>query len=175
MSVIDVDGGDSRNPDELAPDIKEPEQENPPQESAITYTYDPSQVMDGGLNQMRFELGDTELEPHFCTAGDKPDPHSEYAAAVMSDQSYIAIIENSASWKEAKIRCLRHLLMLFMYQVDYSIDGLSEKLSDRYNKLKKMLDGLLRGDDLPKAGGLNKWGKGPHIFHYGMFENPRKW
>lgn len=164
MSVIDVDGGDSRNPDERFPDVIEGDPLPEKRPDNRTFSYDPSQVMDGSVNQMRFELGDTELEAH-----------TGYASAVMSDEEYRAIIEGSSGWRQAKIRCIRYLLMLFLYQVDYSIDGLSEKMSDRYNRLKGMLDSLLKSDNLPKAGGLDRQGRGPHIFHYGMLENPWKW
>lgn len=128
-----------------------------------TYSYNPKKIMDGDFNQMRFEIGDVYVD------GDE-------TCSFLSDEEYQAIIDNSSSWKSAKIAILKQILFLFLYEVDYTIDGLSVKMSDRYNRFKKLLDELEKGTEVPSVDdsliGVN--GKGGHYFYYGMLENPRK-
>ena len=58
---------------------------------AGTYTYDPSQIS-GGVNRMRFELGDTIVE------GGK-------ATAALCDEEYAQMIsEHPTNWKRAKLK-----------------------------------------------------------------------
>lgn len=128
-----------------------------------TFSYDPAKIDDGNLNQMRFEIGDTYVG---LSAN----------CSVLCDEEYSVLIANAGSWREAKITILKKILWIFAYEVDYTIDGLSLKLSDRYNRFKKMLDDLLAEDALPGVadGLIGANGIGGHYFHYGMLENPRK-
>lgn len=127
-----------------------------------TFSYDPSRIDDKNVNQMRFEIGDT---------------YTGYSAncSVLSDEEYAVLISNAKDWKSAKIAILKKILWIFAYEVDYTIDGLSLKLSDRFNRFKKILDDLLAEDTLPSVDdSLLRAGRGGHYFHYGMLENYRK-
>lgn len=130
-----------------------------------TFSFDPSKAMDGSFNQMRSEIGDVYVDGEEC-------------CSLLSDEEYTAIIEKSDSWKEAKIQIVRRLLWLFLYEVDFTIDGLSLKLSDRYNRLKALLKALESGEAeaVPMmAEGLPiDDGNGGHYFYLGMLENPNK-
>ncbi len=128
-----------------------------------TYSYNPKKIRDKSFNQMRFEIGDIYVD-------------GDVDCSFLSDEEYQAIIEDSSSWKAAKIAILKQILFLFLYEVDYTIDGLSVKLSDRYNRFKKLLDELEKGTEVPSVDDslIGVTGKGGHYFYYGMLENPRK-
>lgn len=131
-----------------------------------TFSYDPTKAMDGSFNQMRSEIGDTYVD-------------GEETCSLLSDEEYTAIIENSDSWREAKIQIVRRLLWLFLYEVDFTIDGLSLKLSERYNRLKALLKDLESGAEeavpLMAEGLPIDDGNGGHYFYLGMLENPNKY
>lgn len=94
----------------------------------MTYTYDPSKITDGGLDQMRFELGDTMVETGAMTCP-------------LCDEEYNAILKKyGKSWSRAKYHCLRAICMKLSYEVNTSVGGLSYSLADRYNRWKAMLD-----------------------------------
>lgn len=131
------------------------------------YTYDPSKIFDGGLNQLRFELGDVEVE------GGK-------ASCALCDEEYLAIAENTKgqSWGRIKFACLKAIMMRFSYEVDYSADGMSLSLSERYKRWKAMYDegkkqyeigGDIFGTLSKPYGGVN--GAGGHYFYLGMMQN----
>ena len=92
------------------------------------YTYDPTKITDGGLDQMRFELGDTVVDMQGITCP-------------LCDEEYKAIIAKYGKrWRTAKIKCLEAIVMKLSYEVNTSIDGLSYSLAERYDRWKKMLD-----------------------------------
>lgn len=92
------------------------------------YTYDPSKITEGGLDQMRFELGDTVIDMKGITSP-------------LCDEEYNAIIQKyGKSWRRAKLKCLEAIVMKLSYEVDTSIDGLSYSLSQRFERWKKMYD-----------------------------------
>lgn len=134
---------------------------------AASFTYDPTLCMDGGVNQMRFELGDTIVE-------------EVGLPAMLSDEEYTAIIAaHEGKWKRAKLVCLEAIMMKLSYEVDTEVDGLSyslnqraERWRDMYEKLKKELNGAasISGARLPK--GMEKK---DYYFHTDMHTNPRKW
>ncbi len=94
----------------------------------MLYTYDPSKITDGGVDQMRFELGDTVVE-------------TGALASPLCDEEYKAIIKKyGKNWRRAKYHCLRAIVMKLSYEVNTSVGGLSYSLSDRYERWKKMLD-----------------------------------
>lgn len=102
-----------------------------------TYSYDPTQITEGGRDQMRFELGDTIVD-----LGPISSP--------LCDEEYDAILAKyGKSWRKAKLRCLEAIVMKLSYEVNTSLDGLSYSLSERYERWKKMLD-----DEKKKASGL---------------------
>lgn len=100
-----------------------------PTSTAPTYSYDPAQIYDGGLNQMRFELQDNIMEGGAVTTA-------------LCDEEYKTIIEHEKSWKRAKLKCLKAIIMKFAYEVNTSTDGLSYSLSERYERWKAMYDSL---------------------------------
>lgn len=93
-----------------------------------TYSYDPTKITAGGVDQMRFELGDTVTEPGPMTCP-------------LCDEEYDAIIaQYGKSWRKAKLKCLEAIVMKLSYEVDTSVGGLSYSLSERYNRWKDMYD-----------------------------------
>ena len=137
-------------------------------QSTITYTYDPRKITDGGIDQMRFELQDTVVDPGPMTCA-------------LCDQEYQSIIDKyGENWKKAKYECLKAICMKMAYEVDTSISGLSESLSHRYDRWKEMKDSLKKdmraSNAIPKAG--NKESLMPHggtpYFYNDMQTNIRK-
>ena len=93
-----------------------------------SFSYDPSKITDSGVDQMRFELGDTVVD-------------LEGISSPLCDEEYSAIIKKfSNNWRKAKIKCLEAIVMKLAYEVDTSIDGLSYSLNQRYERWKRMLD-----------------------------------
>lgn len=133
-----------------------------------TYTYDPSKITENGLDQMRFELGDTVVDMDGITSP-------------LCDEEYTAIIEKYGSnWRKAKVYCLQAIVMKLSYEVNTSIDGLSYSLSDRYERWKKMLDdekkALKCSASVPRVGdprSLSPHGGTPY-FYNDMQANRRK-
>ena len=133
----------------------------------MTYTYDPTKMADGGKDQMRFELGDTQVDgaPETCA---------------LSDEEYTAIIEkvtgDGRGFRYAKYKCLEAICMKMAYEVDFSADGLSMSLSQRYERWKKLLHETQAEFQTitanPAALGKNRL-DGGHYFSAGMHDNPR--
>lgn len=138
-----------------------------------TFSYDPSQITDKGINQMRFELGDTDVSKSVLHEA----AHHGFISSLMCDEEYQALIESNKNWKKAKIACLTHILMQMAYDVDkFTIDGLSLDWSGRYKRFQDMLKSLKTEDDLPSINPktMGRDGKGRHYFYDGMLRNPRK-
>lgn len=109
-----------------------------------TYSYDPTKITEGGVDQMRFELGDTVVD-----MAEKTSP--------LCDEEYNAIIKKyGKSWKRAKYECLKAICMKLAYEVNTSVGGLSYSLSERFERFNKMKDaakkelGAIHG--VPRAG-----------------------
>ncbi len=130
-----------------------------------TYDYDPTKIKDGGKDQMRFELGDTAIEGGRDTCA-------------LSDEEYTAIIngETERGFQYAKYKCLEAIMMRLAYEVDYSADGLSLSLSQRYDRWKELWLRMQKQYQYitanPVALGDNKL-DGGHYFRLGMNDNPR--
>lgn len=94
-----------------------------------TYSYDPTKITDGGVDQMRFELGDTVVDMGGITSP-------------LCDEEYTAIISKYAakSWRKAKFLCLDAICMKLSYEVDTSVGGLSYSLNQRYERWFTMLE-----------------------------------
>ena len=93
-----------------------------------TYTYDPSKITEGGVDQMRFELGDTVIDMDGMTSP-------------LCDEEYKAIISKyGKNWKRAKYECLKAICMKLAYEVNTSVGGLSYSLSERFERFSKMKD-----------------------------------
>lgn len=134
----------------------------------FNYTYDPTKITDGGMDQMRFELGDTVVD-------------MEHVTSPLCDEEYNAILAKyGKSWRKAKLKCLEAIVMKLSFEVDTSVGGLSYQLSERFERWKKMLDeakkeataiaGVPRAGD---PGSLSPNGGTPY-FYNDMQCNPRK-
>lgn len=94
----------------------------------FTYSYDPTKITDGGVDQMRFELGDTVVD-------------MEGVSSPLCDEEYTAIISKyGGNWRKARFYCLKAIVMKLSYEVNTSVGGLSYSLSDRYERWKKLYD-----------------------------------
>lgn len=136
---------------------------------AATYTYDPTKITEGGIDQMRFELGDTVVD-------------MEAATSPLCDEEYKAIIEKyGKNWRMAKYKCLEAICMKLSYEVNTSVGGLSYNLEGRANRFKGMLDDAKK--ELTAIGGVPRAGNpaslSPHggtpYFYNDMQANRRKY
>ena len=134
----------------------------------MTYTYDPTKITEQGVDQMRFELGDTVVDMAGITSP-------------LCDEEYNAIIEKYGSnWRKARYHCLKAIVMKLSYEVDTSVGGLSYSLSERFERWKKMLDEEkkeMRGiSGVPRAGnpGSLMPNGGTPYFYNDMQANKRK-
>lgn len=94
----------------------------------MTYTYDPTKITEQGLDQMRFELGDTVVDMAGITSP-------------LCNEEYEAIIEKYGSnWRKARYHCLKAIVMKLSFEVDTSVGGLSYSLAERFERWKKMLN-----------------------------------
>lgn len=133
-----------------------------------TFSYDPTKITDGGLDQMRFELGDTVVDLEDITSP-------------LCNEEYEAIIGKfGVNWRNAKLKCLEAIVMKLSYEVNTSVGGLSYSLDQRFERWKKMLDEAKREAQamagLPKAGdpgSLSPHGGIPY-FYNDMQANLRK-
>lgn len=133
-----------------------------------TYTYDPAKITDHGLDQMRFELGDTIIDMQGITSP-------------LCDEEYTAILTKyGKNWRKAKIKCLEAIVMKFAYEVNTSVGGLSYSLDERFKRWKQMLDDEKKGAkaiaNVPRAGdpaSLMPHGGTPY-FYNDMQANKRK-
>lgn len=133
-----------------------------------TYTYYPDKITEGGVDQMRFELGDTVVDMDGVTSP-------------LCDEEYAAIIKKyGKNWRRAKYECLKAICMKLAYEVDTSVGGLSYSLSERFERFSKMKDAakkeLAALSGVPRAGNpgsLMPHGRTPY-FYNDMQANRRK-
>lgn len=130
-----------------------------------TYSYDPTKITEGGLDQMRFELGDTVVD-------------IEGVSSPLCDEEYTAILDKyGQSWRKAKLKCLEAIVMKFSYEVNTSVGGLSYSLDQRFERWKKMYDAAKKEE--AAMGGLPLVGcpeaiSGEPYFYNDMQANLRK-
>ena len=133
-----------------------------------TYTYFPDKITEGGVDQMRFELGDTVIDMNGM-------------ASPLCDEEYQAILKKyGKDWKRAKYECVRAICMKLSFEVDTSVGGLHYSLGPRYERWKKMEDALKKElaaiHGVPRAG--NPGSLIPHggtpYFYNDMQANRRK-
>ena len=133
-----------------------------------TYTYFPDKITQGGVDQMRFELGDTVVDMDGMTSP-------------LCDEEYKAIIDKyGENWRKAKYKCLEAICMKLAYEVNTSVGGLSYSLQERYPRFKAMKDDLKKElaavHGAPRAGhpgSLSPHGGTPY-FYNDMQANRRK-
>lgn len=130
----------------------------------MTYSYDPTRIRAWGKDQMRFELGDTQVEGGADTC-------------FLADEEYTAFLEDARpgakTWNHAKLKVLEAILFKASYQVDTKIDVLEYKFGDRADRLRKLYDDLKKQvmaaasvPTLPPS-----MANEPPYFHKGMQEN----
>ena len=133
-----------------------------------TYSYNPEKITEGGMDQMRFELGDTVVDMSGMTSP-------------LCDEEYNAIIQKyGKNWKRAKYECVRAICMKLSFEVDTSVGGLSYSLNPRYERWKQMEADLKK--DLTASHGVPRVGNprslmphdGTPYFYNDMQANRRK-
>ncbi len=124
----------------------------------MTFSYNPTELGEFGLSRMRFELGDVAvLEPE--------------KTAYLSDEEYLAVIESSSSWRQAKFRLVETLLRRFSYEVDTKIKEAEWKLSDRIDEWRRLYNQLkseLEAEEIASGFGFANKKTPPPIFFRGM-------
>ena len=127
----------------------------------MTFSYDATKINDGGLNQVRFELGDVLVE----------EPEK---SAYLSDEEILAVLESSKTWRRAKFRLVESLLRRFSYETDVKIQNAEWSLSDRvdeWRRLYNQLKGEVEAEELAEGGfGLSSRKSRPPIFRIGMHD-----
>ena len=133
-----------------------------------TYSYDPAKCQDGGVDQMRFELGDTVID-------------MDAATSALCDEEYKAILDkHGKNWRKAKFLCLDAICKKLAYEVNTSVGGLSYSLAERYPRFKAMRDDLKK--ELAAIGGAPRAGNpaslspngGTPYFYNDLHTNHRK-
>lgn len=135
-------------------------------EQKKTYTYDPLRIFDSGVNQLRFELGDTATEG------------VAEQTCVLCDEEYQSVIQygekNNLSFVHIKIICLKAIISKLSYEVNMKVHDLSMDLSGRREHFQEMLEQLEKKIQYPASLGSGKNSiDGGHYFYLGMQENPR--
>lgn len=83
-----------------------------------TYSYDPSNLEENGLDLMRFELGDTMTD-------------GKEKTCALCDEEYKAIISRNKKWKKAKLACIESIFRRFSYEPDTTTGPLHYAFGDR--------------------------------------------
>ena len=125
-----------------------------------SYTYNGAQLADGGINQMRFELGDVLVE--------EPDK-----TALLTDEEIAAMIAAfPQSWRRAKFELIKSVLYRFAPEVDTKSGPVQWSLSQRYAQWKALYEELKKElsltSSLPEMPGTQH--RSPY-FYEGMHDN----
>ena len=124
----------------------------------MTFSYDPTQINDGGLNQMRFFLGDVLVE----------EPEK---SAYLCDEEILATLDGTKTFKRAALRLVESLLFRFSYEVNTEVHDAKWDLSDRvkaWQDLYKRLKADIELEETASAFGLRGIKNPPPIFRIGM-------
>ena len=126
----------------------------------MNYTYDPTKIGEKGLDRMRFELGDCEVDGGEDTCA-------------LSDEEYTALISRADSegrgWTFAKFLCVQGIVTRYSNEADFSAGGVSILLSQRYERWKDIYDKLKKSFQYPV---INKTEKSTEdYFQFGMHDN----
>ena len=124
------------------------------------YSYNPALSADGGLHQMRFELGD-------CLVAEAEK------TAYLTDEEIVEAIATSKSWKRAKLKLVESLLHRFMFEVTTEIREAKWQLSDRvdfWEKLRKRLKDEIDAEDAAQAFGFMAGKSRPPAFWLKQFD-----
>ncbi|MEA4922158.1 MAG: hypothetical protein VB031_02185 [Eubacteriaceae bacterium] len=127
----------------------------------MNYSYDPTKITDGGADQMRFELGDTEVE-------------GKKETTALSDEEYTAVItkvnDDGRGWTYAKYLCVRAIMMRYSNETDFNAGGASIALSQRYDRWKDLYEKLKKTFQRPEYDKTNQ-SKSEYV-EFGMHDNP---
>ena len=129
----------------------------------MKFSFDPTLINDGGLNQMRHELGDVLVA--------EPEKDS-----YLCDEEILAAIHGSKSWKRAKLRLVESLLFRFSYEVDTKVHEAEWKLSqrvDEWEKLRKRLQDEIEEEKVAVVFGFDAKFRRPPIFRIAQHDNRR--
>ena len=125
-----------------------------------SFTYDGALLADGGLNQMRFELGDVLVE--------EPDK----TALLMDEEIKAVIAAFPHSWRSAKFELIKSVLYRFTPEVDTKSGPVQWSLSQRYAQWKVLYEELKKElsvtSSLPEMPGVHHR---PPYFFEGMHDN----
>lgn len=100
------------------------------------YTYNVEDLKGETVSRMRLELGDTQFNPAELTAA-------------LQDEEYQVMIDESSSWKAAKIKCIQAILMKFSHQTKTTVGTVSYDFADRVAFWKKLYDEVKSGNAIP--------------------------
>ena len=130
----------------------------------MTFSYDAAKINDGGLNQIRFELGDVLVE----------EPEK---STYLSDEEILAAL-SAGSFKRAEFRLVSSLLHRFAYEVDMEIHEAKWNLSDRFAAWQKLYNRLksdLEAEELTCSNfGFTGSKSRPPAFNVGMHDRRRR-
>lgn len=132
----------------------------------MTYTYNPSESQDRGKDQMRFELGDTDMSQVGATCA-------------LSDEEYLAVLAGigtgKTAWLQGKLTLVEGILHKLAFQVDTKIDVMEYHFSQRvthwetlHQQLKKELQST---QGVPILTGTSS--RNPPYFYGGIHDNRR--
>jgi hypothetical protein len=134
---------------------------------ANTYSYDPTKITDADFNQMRFEIGDTDIDGKAQTCA-------------LCDEEYTALINKAKndgqSWNYAKFQCLKGIHAKFSFEVDSSVGGMNLSLSDRFKRWDQLYLRMMKQFQYPIANPQSLgvgMPDGGHYFNLGQGNNPR--
>ena len=127
------------------------------------YTYDQTKILDWGVDRMRLDLGDVDVE-------NGPD------SCALSDEEYEALIADTygsgRTRKYAQLRCLQVIVARMAMMTDVHLDGLTLDMGERYERWRIMLrckQELFKGMSAP----LSSRATNNYQISKGMHDNPR--
>lgn len=128
----------------------------------VSYTYDPTKIVELGKDRMRFELGDTIVD-------------GGASSAYLSDEEIEGVLSIYPQWKRAKLELVKGLLHRFSYEVDTKVGAMDLSLSERYASLKALYEELKAEAETASSLPFDPTAKkiGPPYFHAGMHNNYR--
>lgn len=131
-----------------------------------TYTYEPGNLKEPGMDRMRFELGDVMVEGGSETT------------ALTDEEIRAALDLYPKSWKRAKLMLLESLCRRFSYEVDTKTGPLQLNMQERaklwrsdYESLKKEVSA--ETCSIPRFGAGGQGERKPPYFYTGMQQNER--
>lgn len=129
----------------------------------MAYTYDQTKILEWGVDRMRLDLGDTDVE----NGGE---------SCALSDEEYEALINDTygagRTWKYAQLRCLQVIVARMAMMTDVQLDGMTLDMTQRYERWRIMLrckQELFKGLSAPRCSCSDKG----YALAKGMHDNPR--